>query len=111
MKMSKANPNKYRQEADDILKKYAYEIVVYNKPVDLTKYEPMVVQEFGELLKLAINLNKHIMCYRDEVRTEFVVIVDGYACLYMISYNGDGSGMCVGINDEISNNANQQMSM
>jgi len=107
IKMSKANPNKYRQEADDILKKYAYEIVAYDKPVDLTRYEPMVVQEFGELLKLAINLNKHIMCYRDEVRTEFVVIVDGYACLYMISYNGDGSGMCVGIDDEISNNVDQ----
>ena len=86
-----AHPNKYRRETDSILKKYTHEIVVYGKPVDLTRYEPMAVRGFSELLKLAINLNKHIMCYRIETRTEFVVIMDEYACLYAINYDGSNA--------------------
>lgn len=86
-----SSPNKYRQEADYILKKYSHEIVVYDKPVDLNKYEPMAVRDFSELLKLAINLNKHIMCYKNRTRTEFVTIVDDYACIYVINYNGNGT--------------------
>ena len=84
-----SDSNKYRREADSILKKYSHEIVVYDKPVDMTRHESMVVQEFGELLKLAINLNKHIMCYRNRTYTEFVVIVDEFACLYVINYDRD----------------------
>jgi hypothetical protein len=88
IKRLSANPNKYRRKADWILKKYFQEIVIYDKPVNFKKYEPLVVQDFSELLKLAINLNKHIMCYRDELCSEFVVIVDDYACLYVIYYDG-----------------------
>ena len=90
IKLMTSDSNKYRREADSILKKYSHEIVVYDKPVDLTKYEPMAVSDFRELLKLAINLNKHIMCYKNRTRTDFVVIVDDYACLYVINYNEGG---------------------
>ena len=83
-----ANPNKYVQEANEILKRYSNEVVIYDKPVNVTRYEVRTVQEFSELLKLAVNLNKHIMCYRDEAFTEFAVIVDDFACLYMINYEG-----------------------
>ena len=82
-----ANPNVHRQEADSILRKYAPEIVIYDKPVELNRYAPRTVQEFRELLKLAINLNRHIMCYRDESHTEFAVIVDEFACIYVINYD------------------------
>jgi hypothetical protein len=88
IKLLGANPNKHQRKADWILKKYFQEIIIYDKPVNFTKYEPMVVQDFSELLKLAINLNKHIMCFRSEISTEFVVIVDDYACLYVIYYDG-----------------------
>ena len=82
----RADPNTGRREANNILRKYPLEIVIYDKPTDLTRHEPRNVQDFGELLKLAINLNKHIMCYRDDKHTEFAVIVDEYACMYMIDY-------------------------
>jgi len=111
IKMLKADPNQYRREANNILSKYSYEIVIYNKPVDLTSYAPMIVQEFSELLKLAINLNKHIMCYRDEVHTEFVVIVDGYACLYMINFDGSGSGLHVSNANKIQEDVEQGLPM
>ena len=87
IKLLMSDPNEHRREADNILKKYSHEIVIYDKPVNLEKYETMVVSDFRELLKLAINLNKHIMCYRNRMRTDFVVIVDDYACLYVIDYN------------------------
>jgi len=81
-----ADPNPYRQKVNSIMQKYSSEIVVYDKPVDLRQYTPIAVQDFPELLKLAINLNKHIMCYRDKTHAEFVTIVDGYACTYRISF-------------------------
>jgi hypothetical protein len=86
-----ANPDESRREADVILKKYANEIVVYDRPVDLEVYAPRLLEEFSELLKLTINLNKHIMCYKGENRTEFVTIVDSFACMYEIHHNGSGS--------------------
>ena len=49
----------------------------------------MAVREFSELLKLSINQNKHIMCYRDETRAEFVVILDVFACVYVIDYKSE----------------------
>jgi len=46
----------------------------------------MTVKEFVDLLKLAINLNKHIMCYKNSTKTQFVIIIDGYACFYEVNY-------------------------
>ena len=85
-----ADPDESRREADVILKKYANEIVVYDRPVDLEIYAPRLLDDFNELLKLTINLNKHIMCYKDEKRTEFVTIVDSFACMYEIHHNESG---------------------
>jgi len=81
----------YRREADTLLKKYSNEIVVYDKPMSFTSRVQRSVYEFSDMLKLAINLNKHIMCYRDENHTGFVVLVDGVACLYVINYKGGES--------------------
>ena len=87
IKLMRSDCDKKRREADSILKKYSSEIVIYENPVDLEKYKTMTVPDFNELLKLVINLNKHIMCYRDKTQTQFVTIVDGYACLYTINYD------------------------
>jgi len=88
IKKLSTDPNVYRREKDEILKKYSNEVVVYNKPINLSRYEPMVVNEFSELLKLTINLNKHIMCYVDEEHAAFVVIIDEFACIYRINFYG-----------------------
>jgi len=40
-------------------------------------------------VKLVINLNKHIMCFKDENRAEFVVIIDDFACCYELVFEGD----------------------
>ena len=82
-----ADPNPHIREAMGILRKYAGEIVVSDKAVDMTQYIPMAVEEFPELLKLAVNLNKHIMCYHDSDHAEFAAIVEGYAYVYSINYN------------------------
>jgi len=88
-KKLKEDPNVYHREVNFIIKKYTHEIVIYDKPVNTSRYEPRIVQEFSELLKLAINLNKHIMCHKGETRTEFAVIVDEFACMYEINYIND----------------------
>ena len=85
-----ANPNKYRQKADTILKKYAGEIIVSKTtPLDLSAYTVMKVEEFEEILKLSINLNKHIMCFYDTDKAEFCTIVDNYAYYYEIDFFAD----------------------
>ena len=95
-----ADPNKYRQEVNDILRKYAYEIVVYEEPAELARYPLRTVQEFDELLKLAVNLNKHIMCYKNDTYAEFVTIVDEYACVYVINYDEGASELYAGVVQE-----------
>jgi hypothetical protein len=49
-----------------IFKKYAAEIVTSDVPLILDNYRLVPVGVFQELLKLAINLNKHIMCCHNE---------------------------------------------
>jgi len=82
----KADPNEYRQEAMAILKKYSSEIVISDTPLFLAEYHFMKVGDFESLLKLAINLNKHIMCYQDDYHIEFSVIVEQYFYYYRIDY-------------------------
>jgi len=84
-----SDENRRRHEIDAILKKYSNDIVIYDRPVNLARYELMKVDEFVDLMKLAITLGKNIMCYTDEDHAEFVVIADGVASLYVIDY-GDG---------------------
>ena len=86
VKRLQTDPNEHRQAVNAILKKYANEIVIYDRPINQERYEYMAVKEFSELLKLAINLNKHVMCYRDKNFTEFAVIVGDFACMYEVDY-------------------------
>ena len=81
--------NEHRRAADSIYKKYSNEIIVYSKPINKTRYEIYEVQEFNELLKLAINLNKHIMSHQDDTHAEFIIVVDDTANFYEIRFNPD----------------------
>ena len=85
------DPDSYHREVNLILRKYSNEIVIYDSPTSITKYEPRIVSDFDELLKLAVNLNKHIMCYTDDNFTEFTVIVDDFACIYKIHRDGESA--------------------
>ena len=87
IKNTNVDENKYRQEAFTIIKKYANEIVVSPDPAELYKYSILRVEHFDELIKLAINLNKHIICYHDNEVAQFSVIVDDHAYFYQISYD------------------------
>ena len=87
VKRLRVHTNERVQEVIDILKKYANEIVVSNNPIGIADYNLAPVDEFEELLKLAINLNKHIMCYKDSDYAIFVVIVDNYAYNYTVNFH------------------------
>ena len=81
-----ADPNENRREALTILKKYSNEIVVSDVAPQLSQYQSMPVGDFRDLLRLAINLSKHIMCYHDDDMAEFVVVVEDSAYYYRINY-------------------------
>ena len=91
IKRLNAEPNEFRREAMSILKKYSNEIVISDPP-DLSQYKVMVVEEFESLLRLAINLNKHIMCYHDEEQAQFVTIVHEHAYQHVLCYNPHDNG-------------------
>jgi len=80
------DPNEDRQRANTILRKYASEIVISKTSLDLSGYKIMEVDEFEEILKLAINLNKHIICFRSSIKAEFCTLIDEYAYYYEITY-------------------------
>jgi len=84
--MLQADPNPFNQEAVSILKKYHDEIVCTDSPIDVSPYISMKVTDFKELLKLSVNLNKHIMGFINGEQSEFCVVVDNYAYLYKVSY-------------------------
>ena len=78
--------NEKRKLANNIIKKYNTEMVVSKDNLDLTGLRIVMVDEFEEILKLSINLSKHINCYKDHVKAEFVTIVDDFAYCYRIVY-------------------------
>ena len=86
-----ANSNVYKCEVNRILRKYSHEIIVCNKSTDLQNYDAIAVQDFTDLLKLAVNLNKHIKCWKTEQHAEFSVVVDNEVYLYSIYYDGNES--------------------
>jgi len=75
-----------RREFASILKKYSDEIVFSDSQVDLMKYQIIEVEEFTELLKLAININKHILCFHNDEKAKFSVIADGFAYCHQLSF-------------------------
>jgi len=86
----KVDPNVKRQELLTILKKYKDEIVISER-TPLTQYHLLMpVERFDELLKLSINLNKHIVCYQDGEASEFFVLIGDYAYYYIINLLEEG---------------------
>jgi hypothetical protein len=86
------DPNPRRREVNAILKKYSGEIVVDDAPVDLSRFYVKRLKDFSELLKLAVNLSKHIMCYNNRKYAEFVVIVDEFAYVYRVEIKNGKNG-------------------
>ena len=84
LKRLMADPNEYFRELNDLLKKYSNEIVA-SPSLDLSHYTILTVHEFDELLKLAVNLNSHIMCCHNEKQASFATIVKKYAYMYTIT--------------------------
>ena len=79
-------PGGQRYWVQGILRKYGNEIVASNVYLPLVDYTVLPVYKFEELLKLAINLSKHIVCYRNNMYAEFAVVVDEYAYYYRVDY-------------------------
>ena len=80
--------DEHEREIKNILRKYDSEIVVSQEPLPLNSYV-IHVERFAELLKLAVNLTKPIICYKDESSAEFSVIEDGYTFCYHIEIMPD----------------------
>jgi len=86
IKKLQEDPNEHRQEALMIFKKYANEIVESDSKLPLSQYTLIHVREFDMLLKLVVDLNKHIMCYHNEEYVEFATVVDEYVYYFKIDY-------------------------
>ena len=74
-----AHSNERKQRVADIQKRYYNEIVTNEHPLDLSEFRLTHVSEFEELLKLAVNLNRHIMCYEGDEYAEFATVIEPYA--------------------------------
>ncbi|MCL2574067.1 MAG: DUF5305 domain-containing protein [Defluviitaleaceae bacterium] len=79
--------NPHRHKALILLKKYENEIVVSDTILDFPSYKILNVATFHDLLKLSVNLNKHIMCYHNDEMATFAVLVDENAYFYGIDYD------------------------
>jgi len=71
-----------KNELRRILARYADEIAITKKPVDLSKQKIISLESFNELLKLAINTGKQIICHQNRQKADFWVLVDGCAYCY-----------------------------
>jgi len=88
LKSLNIDDNKYRQEALEMIEKYGNEIIVSQSTVNSLGYNNMLhVNNVNELVKLAVNLNKHIICYHNDELAQFLVVVDDCAYFYQIDYN------------------------
>jgi hypothetical protein len=87
-KLTREN-NERRREGNKIFKKYSDEIIVLKDPLDLSGYQTVLVLGFRELLKLAVNFGKHILCFHNNTKADFCVVVDGYAYCYQIQYENE----------------------
>jgi len=78
--------NEQLREAKRIFKKYEDDIIFAADPPDLSEYKIIPVPYFRELLKLAVNLSKHILCFYNDEKADFCTVADGYAYCYSIYY-------------------------
>ena len=81
--------NEGRRKANDIIKKFGTEIITSTTPLDITGHKLMMVEDFEDILKLAINLSKHINCFKDRSKAEFVTVVDNFAYCHRIKFGYD----------------------
>jgi len=86
-----AKKDVYEHKLKRILGRYPDEIVIVENPADLTKFTVEPVKQFEELLKLAVNFNRHIRCYHNNERAEFCIFADGFAYCYKL-YLEDKTG-------------------
>ena len=78
--------NQQKKQVAQILKKYDTEIVQALAPMRLYNYQRVKVNDFDELLKLSINLGKHITFYTDKRKASFTLIVDTMAYQHIVSF-------------------------
>ena len=78
--------NEAKRKANDILKKYSTEIVVSKAALDISGLKLVMLEDFEDILKLAINLSKHVNCFKDYSKAEFVTVVDEYAYCHRIDF-------------------------
>jgi hypothetical protein len=78
--------SKNKDEAQRILKKYSDEIFISEDPLDYSGHKIIHAPQFKELLKLAVNMNKYILCYHDNTKTEFCAYIDGNVFCYKLDY-------------------------
>jgi len=79
-------PNKSKALAASIIKKYSSEIIFSQNEIDLSGYQIVQLDDFDELLKLSINLGKHITCHNNDEKAQFCSIVDNFAYCYSIDF-------------------------
>jgi len=71
-----------KNELRRILARHTDEIAMTQKPVDLSKHKVIGLTTFNELLKLAVNTGKQIICYQNRQKADFTVVADGCAYCY-----------------------------
>ena len=82
-----SEPDLYKRELKRILKKYADEIIICEKPADLSVYQLINLSQFSELLKFALTLGIVILCLPGDEETVFYTISEG--CVYQYTLTKD----------------------
>jgi len=81
--------NTYRRELKRILSRYGDEIATAQEPAELSEYKTVTFASFAELLKLAVNMGRQIICSHTDTKADFWVIADG--CVFCFSLNNDSA--------------------
>ena len=74
----------FQKSVDGIIKKYGTEIVVSRKPLNLDNYQIVQLEDFEDMIKLSINLAKHITCYKSAYLAVFYIVIDGFVYCHRI---------------------------
>lgn len=74
------------KQANKILKQYDDYIVNTKSKLDEREYKIIYINEFKEILTLAINNNKSIMYYKDKNKCIFYIIIDKNLYKYILYY-------------------------
>jgi hypothetical protein len=86
----RADPDEKRREVKTLLRKYGNEIILSPDSVDVFLYQIVRIDDFDELLKLAITLSKHIRCWQNDKMARFSLTVDGELYPYQVYFETPG---------------------